>query len=248
VPTLECEVDRRGGLTLVECIVHNDTADRRRVRLANRLDGPVRTPPADSPGPAWADGAATCLLAPGEHAALGYASPAPPCEQPVELTHHVVARAGDADDGPADGDDAAGPTVPAPRPPDGAAAGLAAEGELEPADGPNADRATGDEPRSADEPVRPDGAGVALPPAIAAWLGALERRVAAVERGRRDRSPGHATVVVDRETLAALEARAAALNERLAAVRGPGGTEDTGGRDGADCGGGVRGADGEQGL
>lgn len=170
MPTLDCGTDRRDGLTLVECIVHNDTTDRRRIRVTNRLDGTVRAPPD---GPDWTDGAATCTLAPGERAALGYASPAPPREPPAELTDDVLGR------------------------------------------GEEAETAT----RSSDDgPVRSDGAGVALPPAVAAWLSALETRVAAVENGT-DPSPGPATVVVDRETLAALEGRAADLGERLAAAR-----------------------------
>jgi hypothetical protein len=195
MPTLECETDRRGGLTLVECTVHNDTTDRCRVRVENRLDGPVREPPAEALGPAWDGGAATCTLAAGERVALGYASHAPPREPPVELTHEVLERgAGTTASAPDP------PTVPAPTPPDH--------------EGTDPEVAV-----PAGGSLCPDGAGVALPPAVAAWLGALERRVEAVEDGRRDPSPGHATVVVDRETLAALEHRAAALEARLAAAR-----------------------------
>lgn len=202
MPTLECEVDRRGGLTLVECTVHNDTPARRRIRVENRLDGPVRSAPDDALGPAWTDGTATCTLAPGERAALGYASPASPRERPVSLTHESVERGGAAD-----GEVFEATTVPAPRPP-----------------GERDDTGAGDSLQSdgTDDPLRSDGTGVALPPAVAAWLSALERRVDAVETGRRDRSPGHATIVVDQETLAALERRAGALERRLAAVRADG--------------------------
>jgi hypothetical protein len=171
MPTLDCATDRRDGLTLVECVVHNDTTDRRRLRVTNRLDGAIRAPPD---GPDWTDGTATCTLAPGERAALGYATRAPPREPPAELTDDVL------------------------------------------------DRGEGSETASrplSDEPVRPDGAGIALPPAVAAWFSALEERVAAVEDGHREVSPGPATVVVDRETLATLERRAADLGERLAAAR-----------------------------
>lgn len=171
MPTLDCATDRRDGLTLVECVVHNDTTDRRRVRITNRLDGPVHGPPD---GPDWTDGAVTCTLSPGERAALGYAAPAPPQEPPAELADGVLGC-----------------------------------GEVH----ETASRT------SSDGPARPDGAGVALPPAVAAWLSALEERVAAVEDGHREASPGPATVVVDRETLATLEERAADLGERLAAAR-----------------------------
>jgi hypothetical protein len=196
MPTLDCDTDRRGGLTLVECTVHNDTPTRRRVRVENRLDGPVRAPPADPLGPSWTDGTATCTLAPGERVALGYASPAPPRERPVAVDHEVVGR-GAADDRSVSG----APTVPAPRTPAEADDDVSGDG--------------GD----TDGPLRPDGTGVALPPAVGAWLSALERRVEAVEDGRRRCSPGHATVVVDRETLSALEQRARALEGRLAAAR-----------------------------
>jgi len=186
MPTLDCETDRRDGLTLVECVVHNDTADRRRVRLTNRLDGPVRSP-SDGPGPDWTDGTARCTLAPGERAAVGYATPAPPRAPPVEL-RHAIAERGDAATADA--------PVPAPSPP----------GER-----------PGDEP-DGEPPVRGDGTGVALPPAVEAWLSALEERVAAVEDERRERT-GHPTALVDGETLAALERRAAVLGERLATAR-----------------------------
>lgn len=177
MPTLDCETDHRDGLTLVECVVHNDTADRRRVRLTNHLDGPVRSP-SGGPGPDWTDGTASCTLAPGERAAVGYASPAPPREPAVELDHAVLER----------GDPTAVDTpVPAPSPP-------------------------------GEPPLRGDGTGVALPPAVEAWLSALEGRVAAVEDERRERT-GHPTALVDGETLAALERRAAVLGERLATAR-----------------------------
>ncbi|MFB6205411.1 MAG: hypothetical protein ABEJ05_02640 [Haloglomus sp.] len=191
MPTLDCQTDRRGGLTLVECTVHNDTSDRRCVRVTNRLDGPVRAPPAEALGPSWTDGTATCTLAPGERAALGYATPAPPREPPAELTHAVTDRGAGAAQSTVDGSVGPAPCSPA--------------------------RAAGE--AGTDGAMRPDGAGIALPPAVGAWLSALERRVEAVEDGDCERSAGHATVVVDRETLAALERRAAALGERLATAR-----------------------------
>lgn len=199
MPTLDCDIDRRGGLTLVECRVHNDMPTRCRIRVENRLDGPVRAPPADTLGPSWTDGTAACTLAPGERVALGYASPAPPRERPVAVDHEVVGR------GTTDGGSMSGaPTVPAPRAPD--------EADEADEDVPSDDAGTDD------DPLRADGTGVALPPAVGAWLSALERRVEALEDGRRRCSPGHATVVVDRETLSALAQRAGALEGRLAAA------------------------------
>jgi hypothetical protein len=202
MPTLRCEVDRRGGLTLVECIVRNDTAERRRVRVENRLDGPVRAPEGPTTPTGWTDGTATLTLAPGEACALGYASPAPPQEPPVALEDSTLERG----DGAVAGVGDAAPAVPAPRPPTDDACD------------------DGDEGGSAG-PLRPDGAGVApepgvpLPPAVATWLSALEDRVETLEAGERaDATPGHPTVVVDRETLAALERRAADLGDRLAAI------------------------------
>jgi hypothetical protein len=205
MPTLRCEVDRRGGVTLVECIVRNDTPARRHVRVENCLDGPVRAPAGRTAPTGWTDGAASVTLAPGEACALGYASPAPPREPPVELAASTVAR-GDGTGGTrVDERSDAPPEVPPPSPDalDAAVTGTATDAGS----------------------LRPDGAGTAreavpLPPAVAAWLSTLEARVEALEDDAdTGAAPGHPTVVVDRETLTALERRAGALGDRLAAAR-----------------------------
>jgi hypothetical protein len=206
MPTLRCEVDRRGGVTLVECIVRNDTPTRRRVRVENRLDGPVRAPGGRTAPTGWTDGAATVTLAPGEACALGYASPAPPREPPVELAASTVARG-----------DGTGATRAGGRRSD-------APPEVPPP-GPDATDEALRETATDAGSLRPDGAGtgreaVPLPPAVAAWLSALEARVESLEDDAdTGAAPGHPTVVVDRETLTALERRAGALGDRLAAAR-----------------------------
>lgn len=167
MPTLSWTTDRRGGVTLVDLRIHNDTTDHRRIRVENRLDGPV---------PAAEEGAFTCRLAPGERCALEYATSTPPAEPlaepPAELVRSTVVGAG----------------------------------------------------ADATDPYRADGGStergsVALPPAVAAWLAAVERRVDATAAGNeRAERIGHATVIADRDTLAALERRAAAIRGRLAST------------------------------
>ena len=96
--TLDWDLDRADGVTFVRAYV---TARRaRRVRVENRLDGPVWPPRRrGQPAAGWEDGGFEGVTAPGERLVGGYATPAPPREPPVEL---VVADPVDcADDGDA---------------------------------------------------------------------------------------------------------------------------------------------------
>lgn len=76
---LDTSLERTGGVTLVAVRVTN-TADRaKRVRVANRLDGPVWPPRVGGrPAPGWDDGGYEDVLEAGETRALGYATPAAP--------------------------------------------------------------------------------------------------------------------------------------------------------------------------
>lgn len=80
------------GVTLVRARVRNGRATDRRIRLRNRLDGPVLPPRRHgTPEAGWdRDGVATVVPANGT-ASLGYACPAPASEPPV-----VVAEVGAA--------------------------------------------------------------------------------------------------------------------------------------------------------
>lgn len=79
-------VERDAEISLVCCRVHNDDAVRRRIRIENRLDGPVLPPRrAGVPEAGWDATGVTLRLAPDERRALGFAVPAQPVEPPVEV-------------------------------------------------------------------------------------------------------------------------------------------------------------------
>lgn len=83
---LETAVHRQRGVTLVAVRVTNDDEHARRVRVANRCDGPV-LPPCEQgvPVPGWDDGGWEGVVDAGAAKPLGYATPAPPADPPVEF-------------------------------------------------------------------------------------------------------------------------------------------------------------------
>ena len=90
-------VERDGGVSLVRCRVHNDSAVPRRVRVESRLDGPVFPPRrAGVPEAGWDDAGVTLRLEADERRAIGFAVPAPPVEPPVAV---VRSPSVDADGG-----------------------------------------------------------------------------------------------------------------------------------------------------
>ena len=81
--SLDWRVDSRDGVALVELTVTNPTDAARRVRVANRLDGPVWPPRREGvPEAGWDDGGFEGVVAPGGRRALGYASPIPAADFP----------------------------------------------------------------------------------------------------------------------------------------------------------------------
>lgn len=82
--TLEWDLDRTDGVTLVRAFV---TARRpHRVRVENRLDGPVWPPRRRGrPATGWDEDGFEGVAAPNDRLVGGYATPAPPEEPPVEL-------------------------------------------------------------------------------------------------------------------------------------------------------------------
>lgn len=93
---LDWRVEARAGVSLVELLVANPTGVVRRVRIANRLDGPTWPPRREGvPEAGWDDGGFEGLVPAGGRRALGYASPASPVEPPAEVVW--TERAGDAD-------------------------------------------------------------------------------------------------------------------------------------------------------
>lgn len=74
-----------GDLTLVELLVTNGHSPTR-VRIENRLDGPVWPPRRRGvPASGWDADGVTCTVAAEETRGLGYASPAPAVEPPAEI-------------------------------------------------------------------------------------------------------------------------------------------------------------------
>ncbi|MFB6152094.1 MAG: hypothetical protein ABEJ40_09845, partial [Haloarculaceae archaeon] len=109
--TLDWSLDRADGVTLVRLFVTAPGA--RRVRVENRLDGPVWPPRSQGrPAAGWDEDRFEGVVAAGERLVVGYATPARPEEPPAE----VVA------DRPAGPDAATGPVTPPdgdrPRPDD----------------------------------------------------------------------------------------------------------------------------------
>jgi len=97
--TLEWDLDRTDGVTLVRVYVAAQRA--RRVRVENRLDGPVWPPRSrGQPEAGWDDDGFEGVVAPTDRLVCGYATPAPPEEPPVELAVEEPA------DGRADGSSA----------------------------------------------------------------------------------------------------------------------------------------------
>lgn len=110
---LESETHRRSGVTLVAVRVTNDDEEARRVRVANRCDGPVWPPrERDIPVAGWDDGGWEGVLEPGETKPLGYATPATPASPAVEFAW--TERAADGE--PPTGSDALA-QLGDPRPP-----------------------------------------------------------------------------------------------------------------------------------
>ncbi|MDZ5812931.1 hypothetical protein U4E84_16445 [Halorubrum sp. AD140] len=92
---LSWTVDEIAGASLVRCLVHNDDAVSRRMRIEGRFDAPVLPPRrAGVPEPGWDATGVTLRLDPDERRGVGFAVPAPPVEPPVR-----VVDGGDAGDG-----------------------------------------------------------------------------------------------------------------------------------------------------
>ncbi|MCU4802145.1 hypothetical protein OB920_17350 [Halobacteria archaeon HArc-gm2] len=195
--SLTCDADHRDGVTLVT--VRLDGAGvAQRVRLANRLDGPVWPPRRHGvPAAGWTDDGFETVVPADGVVAVGYASPAPPVDAPVavvdreiveEGTDERVATAADAlrdlgdpspprDAVPVPVDDAPEPAAePEPIDPEHADDGTAETSARERAGGATRDPTPKTE--TAPEPS-PDGE---IPAAVTAWLDDVEERVATAER------------------------------------------------------------------
>jgi hypothetical protein len=209
-------LDDHDDVTLVTVDLRNPSPVDRRVRVTNRLDGPVLPPKrAGVPDSGWdREGFGGVVPASGRRA-LGYACPAPARRPPVSVVDE-----GRAD--PGEGGDAAAAVreLGDPRPP------CDAIPVTEAADG-----------RRAREPTGATGSAEAdVPSTVASWLSSVEARI---ERGERltDASVESATttlgtvdgdvselarqVAADAAELEAVAKRAAALSDRASAVDVP---------------------------
>lgn len=208
--SLDWETTAAGDATLVTVALESD--DSTRVRVANCLDGPVWPPRRQGvPAAGWdEDGFAGVV---DGRRVLGYACPADPADPPVRIVEERPPD--DADGGLSPRDlvrqlgDPAPPTDAVGPPADPSDAGS------EPSKAPGADRPPG-------ASGTPRGAASGIPPAVAAWLDRIERRLADADRLASATSVSEASDAVAAvggpEAVRALRARLAADQAALAAV------------------------------
>lgn len=207
-------LDGHDGVTLVTVDLRNPSPVDRRVRVTNRLDGPVLPPRRSGvPDAGWNEEGFVGVVPAEGRRSLGYACPAAATRPPVSVVDE-----GRADDDEVDATAVAVRELGDPRPPSDAVPEVEAvdEGDDEPAAPPEADEAT-------------------VPPAVESWLTAVEERI---DRGERltdgsveaataaldaddDVSELAAQVAADADALAAVAERTAALADRAAAVDVP---------------------------
>lgn len=247
--TLEWSCERSDGVTLVSLVV---AADRPcRVRVANRLDGPVWPPRRrGQPAAGW-DGDAFAGRVPADgRLTVGYATPARPAEPPAEVVSTVPAA---EDDGEPD-TGASGPAPAVESTPAGVVRDLGdplvprdsvplPEPDAAPAPTPADDTRTGDSvrtddapvsdgPRSADDALSAEGVADAgrlvVPGAVRGWLRDVDERLDATPDRTERRSDGGnadgglgAAVAADRRALRRVRGR---IDELLA--RADGGSRD----------------------
>lgn len=105
---LDTSLEFTSDVTLVAVRVTNDASRAQRVRIANRLDGPVWPPRVGGrPAPGWDDGGYEGVLDAGETRSLGYATPS---DHGPDPNHHEdttpnpveIAWVEDAPNGPSD--------------------------------------------------------------------------------------------------------------------------------------------------
>lgn len=232
---LSWSVERETDVSLIRCRLHNDAAVPRRVRLRSRSDGPVLPPRRGGvPEPGWDADGATVRLGPGERRALGFATPAPAVDPPVEMD--VTDPDATDGDGRSPSATAAARDLGSYRPPrDAIVAEPTDTDDVDPdgaARAATADAAEGSANKDAPDAVDPDARGpentdgpedaAGRRPGsecVITWLDAVERRV---ERGEQlaDADVPTATAAVARsdgiDAIADLDGR---LNDDAARLR-----------------------------
>lgn len=97
--SLSWTIETHDSVSLVELVVRNPMATSRRVRVANRLNGPVWPPRQNGvPEAGWDDGGFEGVVGPESQLALGYASSGNSVEPPAEVVWTERAATGSADD------------------------------------------------------------------------------------------------------------------------------------------------------
>ena len=245
--TFDCRAERVDGVTLVTATV-GDVAEPTRITVLNHLDGPLWPPRQQGvPEAGWSDDGFEGVVGPGT-SALGYATPAPPADQPAELVRAEPAPDTPPADERLDSADAVLRELGDPSPPVDAvptagsvqAAETASTGPL----GFAPERDIGPQPAgrqpSAESRTpsgqRPD---QQLPSAVSQWFETVARRVDRAERLAEADSLSAATDAVraadglsgvrtvaargdaDEQMLRALARRAERLADRRAAARVP---------------------------
>lgn len=186
--TLTCAADRHDGVTLVTARLEGSGVAQR-VRLANRLDGPVWPPRRQGvPEAGWDDDGFETVVSPDDAVAVGYASPAPPTDPPLAIVDREIVDGGDSGDGHEtavtprevlrDLGDPSPPRDAVPLPVEDADEATANGGDADADEGERAPE--GETARGSDraaERRRSD-----VPADVNAWFDAVEERVAVAER------------------------------------------------------------------
>lgn len=95
--SLTCTAEARDGVTLVTARIRGGPVAQR-VRLADRLDGPVWSPRRRGvPEAGWRDDRFETVVPAGGTVALGYATPAPAADPPLAVVDSEVLPEGDVD-------------------------------------------------------------------------------------------------------------------------------------------------------
>ncbi len=185
--SLTCSAAATDGVTLVTARL-DGTAVGQRVRLANRLDGPVWPPRREGvPEAGWDEDGVEVVVPADGTVAVGYASPAPPVESPVAVVERTVLD-GDENGTGAGGDDPPTPEsalrdLGDPSPPRDAIPDPTGDADEE---------ARGSEGSEVPEsPADPGWDGV--PDAVEAWLDGVEDRISTAERLARAETVPEAT-------------------------------------------------------
>jgi hypothetical protein len=235
----DCVVTTTGGVALVAVRLRNPTPVARRVRVQNRLAGPVLPPrTAGVPEAGWDRDGVSVVVDPHETRPLGYACPLDtagedtPADPPAAVVSDERATAGEPARPDADHETTVRAVVrdlgrPAPPrdavpPVDADTAPARLDTDTLDAESTDTDSAHPDDTDSndTDPDDTADPPDDALPPAVRTWLAGVERRVEAAERLDADTPVSAATGAVEDLDCSptALPARLASDSRRLDAL------------------------------